>query len=84
MDYGKAALVICLTIFIVVGINAAIYASLRRGTTIGQIELLRRAAERVSQPWKDEDDALRELSRRVGELKSNKESHHDTNNQNDH
>lgn len=69
MDLNKAALVICLTVFIVIGINAAIYASLRRGTTIGQIELLRKAAGRARKPWENEDKALSELSRRVNELK---------------
>ena len=78
MDYGKAALVICLTIFIVIGINAAIYASLRRGNTIGQIELLRKAAGRVSHPWENEDKALQELSRRVGELYPDQKSDQQT------
>ncbi|UCH59194.1 MAG: hypothetical protein JSV61_13370 [Anaerolineales bacterium] len=69
MDPGKAGLVICLTLFIVIGINAAIYASIRRGNTVGQIELLRKAAKRARNPWEDEDEALKELSKRVSELR---------------
>lgn len=76
MDLDKAGIVICLTLFIVVGINAAIYASLRRGNTIGQIELLRKAASRVRNPWEAEQKALDELSRRVKEL----ENHHNNSN----
>jgi len=69
MDLEKAGLVICLTIFIVVGVNAAIYASVKRGGTVGQIELLRRAASRARHPWKNEDEDLKELSARVAKLK---------------
>ena len=84
MDYGKATLIICLTIFIVIGINAGIYVSLRRGTSISQIELLRKAAGQISQPWKKEDNALQELSRRVGELSSTVDSREDSQVENDH
>jgi hypothetical protein len=69
MDTSNVALVVCLTLLIVVGINAALYVALRRGKETGQIELLRRAARRARQPWKYEDDALQELSRRVADLK---------------
>lgn len=71
MDLSKAALVVCLTLFIVIGINAAIYVSLarRKHNSVGQIELLRRAASRARDPWEQENTDLRELSRRVTELK---------------
>lgn len=69
MDTGKAALVICLTLIIVIGVNAAIYASLRNRSTVGQIEMLRRAVRRARNPWEHEDNDLLELSRRVAALK---------------
>lgn len=69
MQSDNLLLVLCLTLFLVVGINAAIYASLRGGGTQTQIDLFRRAAQRARQPWKDEDEALQELSRRVAALK---------------
>jgi hypothetical protein len=70
MDYSKAALVVCVTLFIVIGFNAMIYVSVTRGKTVGTIELLRRAAGRARDPWRTEDVALDELSRLVSTLKS--------------
>jgi hypothetical protein len=69
MDTTKILLVVCLTLVIVIGINAMIYAALRRGNDVGQIELLRRAVRRTRQPWQAEDEALKELAQRVAELK---------------
>jgi cell division protein FtsB len=40
----------------------------RRGQT-GWVQTLRRAADQSRHPWKQEEDALAELSRRVAELK---------------
>lgn len=66
MDYERVALVVCLTLFIIIGINAALYVTLtRRNGTIGQIELMRRAARRARHPWEEEDKSLEELSRLV-------------------
>jgi hypothetical protein len=70
LDPSKVVLVVCLTLFIVIGVNAALYVSLRRGNEAGQIELFRRAAQRAREPWKEEDEALQELSRRVAGLKA--------------
>ena len=69
MDLEKAGLVVCITLFIVIGFNALIYLSVSRGDTVGSIELLRRATNRVRDPWKPEDDDLKELSRLVSGLK---------------
>jgi hypothetical protein len=69
MDVSRAILVVCITLFIVIGINAAIYVSVTRKNTIGQIELMRRAAKRARDPWKQENDDLMELSKRVADLK---------------
>ena len=70
MDTSKAALVICVTLFIVIGFNAMIYVSVTRGKMVGTIEMLRRAAGRARDPWGTEDAALEELSRLVSTLKS--------------
>jgi hypothetical protein len=69
MDTGRAAIVICVTLFLVIGINAAIYVSFVRKNNVSQIELMRRAAERARDPWKSENEDLRELSRLVKQLK---------------
>lgn len=69
MDPNRIFLVVCATLFIVIGINAAIYVSLNRKNTVGQIELLRKAAHRARDPWGPENTDLKELSRLVSELK---------------
>ena len=74
MDTSKILLVVCITLVAVAVLNAAIYAAFRRGNEAGQIELLKRAVRRSRQPWQTEDDALRELAKRVEELKK-KEPH---------
>ena len=70
MDIGKTYWVVCITLFIVIGFNAMIYAWAKRDQTVGQIELFRRAAHRAQQPWITEDQALKELSEKVAELKN--------------
>jgi len=69
MNTDNVTLVVCLTLFIVVGINAALYVALRRGKEASLVELTRRAVHRLRDPWKDEDEALQELSRLVSEFK---------------
>lgn len=67
----RAGLVICLTVAVVAFINLAIFSLLRRGSgsSLNQVEMLRRAARRARQPWQEEDDNLKELSRQVAALK---------------
>lgn len=72
MDPNRILLVICLTLFIVVGINASIYALIRRGDAFRQIDLFRKAASQARDPWELEDQALEELSALVTELKAGK------------
>lgn len=69
MDASKAFWVICLTLFIVVGINAAIYVSVTRRSNVSQIDLLRRAAGQARNPWENEDKSLQELGDLVQKLK---------------
>jgi hypothetical protein len=73
LDYSKAILIVCVTLIIVIGINAAIFASTRRKRSVSTIELFRKAAKRARNPWKDEDAALSELSELVEKLKSDKD-----------
>jgi hypothetical protein len=70
MDTDRAFLVICLTVGAVVLFYVMIYLSLRRRNEITTIDLMRRAARRARNPWKDEDDALQELSDLVSGLKT--------------
>ena len=70
MDPDRVFLVICLTIVGVIAFNVMIYLSLRRGDEVNTVNMLRKAARRARNPWKDEDDALQELSDLVSGLKS--------------
>lgn len=70
MDLDRAFLVVCLAVAAVIAINVMIYLSVRRGNEVTTIDLMRKAARRVRNPWKDEDDALQELSDLVSDLKS--------------
>ena len=71
MDPNRAFIVICLTLAAVTLVNLAIFSALRRGRSndLSQIDLARRAMRSINQPWKNEDDALKELARRVAALK---------------
>lgn len=75
MDTSRVLLIVCLTLFLVIGINAAIYVALSRKNTVSQVELFRRASQAAQDPWKSENDDLKELSRRVAELKEKHTDH---------
>jgi hypothetical protein len=68
IDPEKVLLVICLTVLIVGGLNALVYAGLRRGDEVSMINLARKATRRVRNPWQDEEQNLLELSRLVSAL----------------
>lgn len=74
MDLDRAFLVICLTVGAVILFNVMIYLSLRRGNEVTTVDLMRNAARRARNPWKDEDDALQELSDIVASLRSDSEN----------
>lgn len=69
MDLDRALIVICITIFVVIALNVGIYLSMRRGDEVTTISMLRNAARRARDPWKDEDEALKELSHLVSGFK---------------
>ncbi len=68
MDLDRAFLVVCLTVAAVIALNVMIFLSLRRGNEVTTIDLMRKAASRARNPWKDEDDALKELADLVSNL----------------
>jgi hypothetical protein len=74
MDVAKALLVVVITLVVVVGINAAIYIGVTwkksRNSSPGQMELLRKAAGRVKDPWESENTNLSELSELVKGFRS--------------
>jgi len=73
MDLDRAFLVVCLTVAAVIAFNVMIYLSFRRGNEVTTIDLMRKAARRARNPWKDEDDALKELANLVSDLQSDKQ-----------
>jgi hypothetical protein len=73
MDIDRAFLVVILTVAGVIAFNVMIYLSLRRGKEVTTIDLMRKAARRARNPWKDEDDALKELANLVSDLQSDKQ-----------
>jgi hypothetical protein len=64
------AVVICLVVAIVVVVNGGLVLAIRRGRTIREVEMLRRAAKAARNPWVDQDKEMSELRERVAELKS--------------
>ncbi len=69
MESG-ALVVILILVVVVVGVNGALYFSLRRGGGTQHFKLWRNAASRARNPWQQEDDDLAALSRLVSELKN--------------
>lgn len=75
MDIEKAIIVTCITLFLVIGFNAAIYVSvIRKKRTVSQVELLRKATKTARKPWQKEDEALQELSDQVKKLTEDTDS----------
>lgn len=83
MDLDRAFLVICLTIGAVILFNVIIYLSFRRGNEVTTIDLFRKAARQARNPWQDEDEALRELSEIVADLRTDDLNADSTPDQND-
>jgi len=69
MDVSKATLVICITVFVVIVINAAIYSTFRRKDGTGAVDLFHKAARQARNPWENEDTQLQELSKKVEEIR---------------
>lgn len=68
IDTDRAFLVILLTVLGVIIINLSIYYMIRSRSTIGQIDLFRKATKQARNPWLGEDQALQELSKLVKSL----------------
>lgn len=69
MDPGQYIFLFCLVAFIVIGINAFLYVTLKQRNTVNQVDLLRKAADRARDPWGEENANLAELSNRIADLR---------------
>ena len=74
MDPLKAALVIFLALFIIVGINIAIYIIVKGSSRDMPLtmDIIHRVAKRVRNPWIVEDTILEELADIAARLKNEK------------
>lgn len=77
MEIDKATIVVCITIFVIIVINAAIYVSFRRGNQSTTIDMLRKVMTRARDPWETEDQALRELSELTSQFRAEKDKAND-------
>lgn len=62
-------LVLCLVLFIGLGFPISLFLAARRGEKIHEVDLYKKVAKGLRNPWKKEDDMLEELSKRIEELK---------------
>jgi hypothetical protein len=69
VNEGNAFLVLGIVLALGLALPVGIFLSSRRGQGAEQIELYKRAADRARNPWKAEDDDLKELSSKVKALK---------------
>lgn len=68
MDIQKAALIIAIILIVVIIFNLGIYSlAKKRGA---EINLFTRVYRRAREPWKDENQKLKELSEQVAQFKN--------------
>ena len=81
MDTGKAFLVIGLTLILVIGFNAVIYAAAtrRRKNSVGEFDLMRKVSKRARDPWAEDNAKLDELAKTLASLKEDQNSAGDNN-----
>lgn len=73
MDIDRATIVVCITLFVIIVVNAAIYVSFRRGNQSTAIDMLRKVMTRARDPWEAEDQALQELSELTSQFRADKD-----------
>ena len=72
MDLDKVTIVVCLTLFVVIGIAALNQSLHRRGNQTEATRTVGQAATRARSPWQHEDEALEELSDLISQLHTDK------------
>jgi len=63
--------IVCIGAGVAFALPFLIYQMMRRNNQASIVELFRRLAQQTRHPWRQEDEALQELSRRVATLKKN-------------
>lgn len=64
--------IICLTVFLIVGLNISLFSMVKNNSIQRQIKATKNMVRKVQSPWEDEDKDLEELSRLVGSLQEQK------------
>jgi hypothetical protein len=72
VDNMPIFLIVCLALFIGIGLPAAAFFWVRGKGTVTMIETIRRTAEATRQPWQKQERDLEELSRRVSALREDR------------
>jgi hypothetical protein len=80
MHHYNPALVICVAVVLIIGVNAFLFSLVYRKDGVSQIDQLRAMGRRAKAPWKDEDDALAQLSKDVAELQKHRPHNDDGDN----
>jgi hypothetical protein len=70
METNSGILIVLGVVALVILFNVGIALSFLRGRGKGQIFLFRNSLQKLANPWKDEDEALTELRKRVSHLES--------------
>ena len=73
MDANSGLLVVIGVIALVILFNVGIALSFLRNRGKGQIILFRDSLQKLVNPWKEEDESLSELRKRVAHLASNEQ-----------
>jgi hypothetical protein len=71
MDVERAAWVICITLVLVIFLNAGIFLAFSKRKPDSFSSTFGKAARGMQNPWQREDARLTELSQRIAELQKN-------------
>jgi sensor histidine kinase regulating citrate/malate metabolism len=70
----RVIVALCLVVILVIGINAVLFFALRNTSTTRHVQLWQKAAKRARDPWKEEDEALNNLSKLVSQFRDEQET----------
>jgi hypothetical protein len=73
MDTNRAALIIGAALLLVILVNLGLVVGLLRSKPADQVRKWLGAARRLGDPWSEEDEALKELRKRVAAFRPDRE-----------
>lgn len=78
MDISRATWVICITIVVVIILNAGIFLAFSKRKPDSYSSAFGKATREMRNPWQREDERLAELSQRIADLRNSAPSDKDT------